>query len=483
MTSLQLITEAYIDGEVRSLGARPRYETLNPSTGEPIISTPIASADDVRLAVASGWAAHPAWAATRPSDRGRILTAIAQSIRAQAVELARIESLDTGKPLTMAMGDVEVTARYFEFYAGSADKLHGDVIPIGPGYHAFTEHAPYGVIGIILPWNAPLQQAARSVAPALATGNCVVVKPAEDAPLTNPILAKIASECGLPPGVWNVIPGDGPETGAALVADPGVRRVMFTGSVEVGKIIARSAADRLIPVGLELGGKSPNVVFADADLDRAVEGAVLAITYNSGQACSAGSRLYVEDSVYDEFTARLSKRMSEISVGVAAEDPDIGPIATREQFARVMSYLDAAIDLGGKPLLAVRPEVLDRHPQGFYVGPAIFECAQDSRLVREEIFGPVLVTARFSTEEEALRLANNSEYGLVAGVWTSDVDRALRFSARLEAGQVFINNWFGGGVETPFGGWKNSGIGREKGFEALQHYTQLRTTIISITHN
>jgi aldehyde dehydrogenase (NAD+) len=483
VTDVQLITEAYIDGEVRSLGSRPRYETLNPSTGEPIASTPIASADDVRAAVASCWAAHPAWAATRPSDRGRILTAIAQSIRAQAPQLARIESLDTGKPLTMAMGDVEVAARYFEFYAGSADKLHGDVIPIGPGYHAFTEHAPYGVIGIILPWNAPLQQAARSVAPALATGNCIVVKPAEDAPLTNPILAKIASECGLPPGVWNVIPGDGPETGAALVADPGVRRVMFTGSVEVGKIIARSAADRLIPVGLELGGKSPNIVFADADLDRAVEGTVLAITYNSGQACSAGSRLYVEDSVYDEFVARLSRRMSEISVGVAADDPDIGPIATREQFARVMSYLDAAVDLGGKPLLAIRPEVLDRHPDGFYVGPAIFECAQDSRLVREEIFGPVLVTARFSTEEEALRLANDSEYGLVAGIWTSDVDRALRFSARLEAGQVFINNWFGGGVETPFGGWKNSGIGREKGFEALQHYTQLRTTIVSITQN
>lgn len=475
-----LITEAFIDGDVRTLGGDDRYETVNPSTGDPIASIPVATADDVRAAVRSGEEAWEGWAATRPSDRGRILTRIAERMREQAEELAAVESLDTGKPTSLARGDVEVAARYFEFFAGAADKLHGEVIPLGPAYHAFTEHVPYGVIGVILPWNSPLQQAARSIAPALATGNCVVVKPAEDAPLSNPLLARIASEVGLPPGVLNVVPGDGPTTGAALVADPGVRRIMFTGSVEVGRAIARSAADRLIPVGLELGGKSPNIVFADADLDRAVEGSILAITYNTGQACSAGSRLYVEEPVYEEFLQRLRERMTSVSVGPGTEDPDIGPIATREQFGRVRAYLESAQENGGTPVLEVTPSVLEKYPRGFYVGPAIYECPQDSRMVREEIFGPVLVTASFSTDDEALQMANATDYGLVAGLWTRDLDKALRVARQLQAGQVYVNNWFGGGVETPFGGWKNSGIGREKGLEALLHYTQLRTTIVSV---
>jgi aldehyde dehydrogenase (NAD+) len=480
MTRLPLLTDAYIDGALYPLDPVEWYDTVNPSTGEVLARIPVAQAPDVRRAVQAAQDAWPRWSDTRPADRGRILTAIAQRIREQATGLAEIESIDTGKPTALALGDVEVAARYFEFYAGAADKLHGEVIPLGPGYHAFTEHAPYGVIGVILPWNSPLQQAARSIAPALATGNCVVVKPAEDAPLSNPLLAQLASECSLPNGVLNIIPGDGPTTGAALVDDPGVRRIMFTGSVEVGRVIARAAADRLIPVGLELGGKSPNIVFADADLDRAVEGTVLAITYNSGQACSAGSRLYVEDSVYDEFMGRLTARMRQVTVGPGVEDPDIGPLATPEQYARVQGYLGAARQDGATAVLAVTPEVLDRYPQGLYVGPTILECAQDSRFVREEIFGPVLVAQRFSGDEEALRLANDTDYGLVAGVWTSNLDRAMRFSRRLEAGQVYVNNWFGGGVETPFGGWKNSGIGREKGLEALLHYTQLRTTIVSL---
>jgi aldehyde dehydrogenase (NAD+) len=255
---------------------------------------------------------------------------------------------------------------------------------------------------------------------------------------------------------------------------------MFTGSVQVGRIIARAAADRLIPVGLELGGKSPNIVFADADLDLAVDGTILAITYNSGQACSAGSRLYVEAPVYDEFMDLLSRRMRKVTVGPGIEDPDIGPLVTPEQFARVHAYLKAAEASGATEVLSIEPEVLKRYPNGLYVGPTIFECRQESSLVREEIFGPVLVAQRFDSDEEVLKMANDSDYGLVAGIWTADLNRALRFSRHLEAGQIYINNWFGGGVETPFGGWKNSGIGREKGMEALLHYTQLRTTIVSV---
>jgi aldehyde dehydrogenase (NAD+) len=475
------ITDAFIDGEVATLSSGDRWPSINPSTGEVLASVTVGNADDVDRAVQSARASYPGWRAARPSDRGRILTRIALTVREEAQRLAEVESLDTGKPISVSLGDVEVAARYFEFYAGAADKLHGDVIPIGPQYHAYTTHEPYGVIGVILPWNAPLQQAARSLAPALATGNAVVVKPAEDAPLSVLLLAELATRCGLPDGVLNVVPGDGPTTGQALVDHPDVRRLMFTGSVEVGRHVGVAGAQRLVPVGLELGGKSPNIVFADADLEAAAAGSTLAITYNSGQACSAGSRLLVHEGVYDQFLELMSDRLRSISVGHALEDPDIGPIATTEQLSRVQHYLEQAESSGATAILDRPAEVLERYPHGLYVAPKLLAAPHGSLLAREEIFGPVLVASSFSDPEEAVALANDTEYGLVSGIWTRDIGLAHHVAPQLQSGQVFVNNWFGGGVETPFGGYKNSGIGREKGFEALHHYTQLKTTIFDVT--
>ncbi|MGW4425900.1 aldehyde dehydrogenase family protein [Streptosporangium sp. NPDC004631] len=474
------IVDGYIDGTVGELSSGKRLDTINPSTGEVLAAVAHGSAEDVDAAVRSGHRAHLTWRRWKPSARGRVLQTIADRLRERRQEFARVESLDTGKPLSLSLADVEVAARYFEFYAGAADKHHGDVIPLGPEWHAYTTHEPYGVIGVILPWNAPLQQAARGLGPALVTGNTAVVKPAEDAPLTCLMLARLAGECGLPDGVLNVVPGDGPTTGQALIHHDLVRRIMFTGSVEVGRLVARAAADRLIPVGLELGGKSPNIVFPDADLDAAVEGSCLAITYNSGQACSAGSRLLVHSGIYDEFLSRLLSRLSDVRVGHALDDPDIGPITTREQYARVQDYLGQISSSGATALLEGPPKVLEDHPGGLYVAPTLLEAPHGSLLAREEIFGPVLVAIRFDDEEQAVALANDTDYGLVSGLWTRDIDRAHRVASRLESGQVFVNNWFGGGVESPFGGYKSSGVGREKGFEALAHYTQVKTTIIRL---
>jgi aldehyde dehydrogenase (NAD+) len=481
MNAPAFITDAFIDGNVATLSSTDRWPSINPSTGEVLASVVVGNSSDVDRAVESARLAYPAWRATRPSERGRILTRIAEAVRADAPRLAEVESLDTGKPLAVSLGDVEVAARYFEFYAGAADKLHGDVIPIGPQYHAYTSHEPYGVIGVILPWNAPLQQAARSLAPALATGNAVVVKPAEDAPLSVMLLAQLASRSGVPDGVLNVVPGDGPRTGQALVDHADVRRLMFTGSVEVGRHVGVAGAQRLVPVGLELGGKSPNIIFADADLEAAAAGSTLAITYNSGQACSAGSRLLVHQDVYEQFLQLMSDRLQAVRVGHALEEPDIGPIATTEQLARVQHYLEQAEASGATAILDRPADVLERYPNGLYVAPKLLAAPHGSLLAREEIFGPVLVATPFTDTDEAVALANDTEYGLVSGIWTRDINLAHHVAPQLQSGQVFVNNWFGGGVETPFGGYKNSGIGREKGFEALHHYTQVKTTIFDVT--
>jgi aldehyde dehydrogenase (NAD+) len=441
-------------------------------------------AHDVDDAVKDAARAFEVWGDMVPSKRGRILNEIARKLRDRIEEFAELETLDNGKPLAQARGDVEGSARYFEFFAGAADKIDGDTIPLGPDYLAYTLPIPYGIVGQILPWNAPLQQAARGLAPALVAGNVVVVKPAEDTPMSALALAELALDCGMPPGVMNVVTGLGETAGDALTRHPMVRKIAFTGSVPTGRIVNLVAADRIIPTTLELGGKSANIIFDDADVQAAAAGAAKGINLNAGQNCSAGSRLLVQAGVYDEVVARLIDHNKTVTVGPGLSNPDMGPITTAEQFERVKEYLQIAADEGAE-IVTGGSSLPDRSTSGYFIDPTIMLGVNNQmRVSREEIFGPVVGVQRFDTEEEALRIANDSDYGLVAGVWSTNLSRVHRIARRLDVGQVYVNEYyagFPGGVETPFGGSKNSGIGREKGLEAILHYTQTRAVVARLT--
>jgi acyl-CoA reductase-like NAD-dependent aldehyde dehydrogenase len=405
---------------------------------------------------------------------------VAQALRDRAEELATLESRDNGKPLKQARTDVQVAARYFEFFAGIADKIMGNTIPIGPGFLYYTVREPIGVSAHIVPWNYPIQIGARGVAPALAAGCTVVFKPSSEAPMTALRLGEIALACGLPPGVLNVVPGTGSEAGTALASDPEINQLTFTGSVDVGVQVAKLAAENVVPVVMELGGKSPNIVFADADLDLTVQGVANAIFQNAGQTCSAGSRLLVERKAHDALVERLVARATSMRIGPGVSDPDMGPIISKRQLETIDTYVTvgktegAAVVAGG-----ARPSdpSLGR---GFYYTPTLLDrVAPDMRVAQEEIFGPVLAILTFDDLEEAATLANRSQYGLVAGVWTRDINKAMVLASRIKAGQVFINTYgAGGGVELPFGGYKKSGYGREKSLESLASYTQIKNVCV-----
>jgi aldehyde dehydrogenase (NAD+) len=453
---------------------------LDPSDGQPFDHIQRSNASDIDQAVrAARQGLDTVWGKLNAVERGRLLMRLSLKITEQVDELASIEQRDCGKPVRQARADAVALARYFEFYAGACDKLHGDTIPYQDGYSVLTWREAHGVTGHIIPWNYPMQIFGRSVGGALAAGNVCVVKPAEDACLSLLRVAELAAEVGFPAGAINIVTGFGHEVGDALARHPGIDHISFTGSPAVGTLIQQAAALRHCPVTLELGGKSPQIVFADADLDLAIPAIVNAIVQNAGQTCSAGSRLLVDQSLYEPLLAHLGAEFEKLRVGPAAMDLDLGPLIRQSQQQRVWDFLSDA-QVAGIPMVA-QGRVVDEAPDsGFYQAPTLLrDVPVDHRLAQQEIFGPVLCAMPFQGEDQAVAVANATAFGLVAGVWTRDGGRQFRMARRIRSGQVFINNYgAAGGVELPFGGVKSSGYGREKGFEALLGFTTLKTVAI-----
>ena len=447
---------------------------IDPSTGQDIGAIARGQEADIAAAVAAAEAArHGPWGRLSAAERGRILLKLSRMVAARADDLARIEAIDVGKPLKQARADAVALARYCEFYGGAADKLHGQTIPYMDGYTVYTLREPHGVTGHIVPWNYPMQIIGRSVGAALAAGNTCVLKPAEDACLTALAFADMAKAAGLPDGVLNVVPGLGAEAGAALCAHPGVHHISFTGSVQTGVQVQMAAARNVVPVTLELGGKSPQVVFDDADLEAALPFLVNAGIQNAGQTCSASSRILVQRGVYERVVAAMAARYQGLQVGSALADLDVGPLISRRQQAIVSGFLDQGQDLQ----IVGQGQLVNAPNGGNFVRPTLFAgVAPSHALARDEIFGPVQVVIPFDDEDEAVAIANGTDYGLVASIWSRDGARQMRLARKIRAGQVFINNYgAGGGVELPFGGMGKSGHGREKGFEALYGFSVLKT--------
>ena len=472
----KIVLDHWIDGKSAPPSDEAYIENVDPSTGAPSIRVASGSSTDVDLAVAAAKRAAPGWRKFPSAERGRLMTALAQAIRANRDHLSALERADTGKPLAGALGEIEGSAQYFEFYGGLVYLPVGDVLDVAPDQHVYTRREPYGIVGVITPWNLPMNQCARAMAPALVAGNVVVAKPSEITSRTTIELARLASEVGFPPGVVNIVLGTGAIVGTAIVSHPDVRKVAFTGSVGVGKAIGHIAADRIIPLTLELGGKSANIVFEDADLETAAADAVRGFTLNAGQVCSAGTRLLVQKSIYSRFTEAVAKATKSIIPG-----DTLGPLITPAQFDRVQEYFDVARQDGARVLTGGKVAKVLGREGGFYVEPTLYVDVDNAmRIAREEVFGPVLVAIPFETEEDAIRIANDSPYGLIGTVWSKDISRALRVADQIEAGQVFINVWNTMSVQTPFGGHKLSGYGREKGIEAINHYSHLKTVTVKI---
>jgi aldehyde dehydrogenase (NAD+)/betaine-aldehyde dehydrogenase len=472
-----------IDGQAAEAVSGQRFESLDPSTGERIATISRGGAPDIDRAVAAARRAYEqAWRPMPTAERGRILRRMADLIRGAAEELSELESRDTGKPLSQARTDVAVAGRYFDFYAGVADKLFGDTIPISPEAFAYTIREPFGVTGHIVPWNYPIQIGSRTVAPALAAGNCCVLKPAEEASLTGVRLGELGIVAGLPPGVLNVVPGYGEEAGRALAGHPGVDHLSFTGSVEVGREVMRNAATNITPVTLELGGKSPNIVLADANLEEAVPVILRAIIQNAGQTCSAGTRVVVDQRVEADLLDALADGMASVRMGPGIEDPDMGPLISEAQLQRVQRHVEEGRRQGARLVTGGGRPDDPALARGFFFEPTLFaDVKPDAAIAQEEIFGPVLSVLGSDGIDEAIRIANDTPYGLVTAIWTTDIDRALWAAGHIDCGQIFINTYgAGGGVELPFGGWKQSGFGREKGMEAVLAYTQTKTVAVRI---
>jgi aldehyde dehydrogenase (NAD+) len=472
----------YINGEWIINGENRVIEILNPADGSLLGFVPRGGAEEIDIAVNAAKKAFTSveWKGMTPYNRANILYKTAEIIRENQEELAKLETLDVGKPFIQSKADVEIAARYFEYYAGIADKIMGETIPVEPGIIDYTVREPIGVVGHIIPWNYPLQIGARSIAISIATGNTTVLKPAEDTPLSMLKLVELMEPLGLPKGVVNVVTGYGHEAGAALSAHPDINHITFTGSVETGKRVMESASRNIVPVTLELGGKSPNIVFADCNEETALELVLRSIVQNAGQTCSAGSRLIIEKSIQETFVQKLTTMMENLSIGPGIDNHDLGPVLSKKQFERINSFIDLARKDGITVLTGGERILIENCEAGYYLKPTIFAgVPPDHYLAQEEIFGPVLTVSTFETEEEAIEMANGTQYGLVAGVWTENAGKAHRVANQLQCGQVFINHYgAGGGIAQPFGGYKKSGFGREKGLEAVRNYTQLKNVAL-----
>lgn len=475
----------FIGGAQLAPDSAAYFESIDPATGEATSSYARGNARDIDDAAHAAKQGLKAWRAFTPYERARCLFRIAGLLRDSTERIARSETLESGHPISRTRKDVDNSARYFEYYAGIADKILGDVIPSSDAYLTYTSREPYGVTAQITPWNAPLHQLARGVAPSLAAGNAIIAKPAEQTSGSALILAELAMAAGLPAGALNIVTGLGAEAGLPLVDHPAVRQITFTGSVDTGRLILTRAAQRVVPVTTELGGKSPFIVFADADLDAAVRAVVPALLTLSGQTCSAGTRLLVARSVLPDFVERMVALIkSSITIGPGMDDCVMGPLVSEKQMERVLSLIEAGRQEGARLVHGGRRLIEGAMARGFFVEPTIFSDVDNGmRIAREEIFGPVGAVIGFDTPEQAVAIANDSDFGLVAAIWSRDFAKAHRLAAQLECGQVFINNYRGVGIEAPFGGYKLSGHGREKGLEAMRYYMQVKTTIVNVASN
>ncbi|HEX8072444.1 MAG TPA: aldehyde dehydrogenase family protein [Pyrinomonadaceae bacterium] len=478
--------QLFIGGEWVDAASGKTFISTNPATGEPLAEVAEADAADVDKAVAAARKAFEGkWARTSARDRGRLLYKLAQLVEARAKELAALETADSGKTIReSAYVDLPQVVENFEYFAGWATKIEGETIPVPGQFFNYTLREPVGVCGQIIPWNFPLLMAAWKLAPALAAGNTVVLKPAEQTPVTALELGRLIAEAGFPEGVVNIVPGYGATAGAALAAHPGVDKLAFTGSTEVGKRIARAAAENLTKVSLELGGKAPNVVFADADIEQAVNGALMGIFYNQGQICTAGSRLFLDERIKDEFLERFKTKAERIKVGDPTDKTtQMGPQVSAEQLDRIKSYVEIARAEGAAVLAGgASPELEEPFSRGYFFRPTIFaDVHNQMRVAQEEIFGPVSAVITFTDEADLLRQANETIYGLSAGLWTRDVTRAHRFAREVKAGVVWINTYNIMNAASPFGGYKQSGYGREMGRHALDLYTQVKSVWLDLS--
>ena len=475
-----------IDGKWVDAASGKTFTTLNPATGEVLAEVAEADSADIDKAVgAARQALDGKWGKMSARDRGRLLYKLAQLIQARSPELAALETADNGKPIKESLYvDLPDVAENFEYFAGWANKVMGETIPVPGNFFNYTLREPLGVCGQIVPWNYPLLMAAWKLAPALACGNTVVLKPAEQTPVTALELGKLFLEAGFPDGVINIVPGYGETAGASLAAHKGIDKIAFTGSTEVGKLIAHAAADNLTKVSLELGGKSPNVVFADANLDQAVSGALMAIFMNQGQMCTAGSRLFVEASIKDEFLARMAEKARNIKIGDPTNPTtQMGPQVSAEQLARIKSYVEIGQGEGATVLTGGASPALEGALQnGYFYAPTILDgVTNNMRVAQEEIFGPVASVISFENEADLVKMANDTLYGLAAAIWTSDITRAHRFAKQVKAGVVWINTYGILNAASPFGGYKQSGYGRELGKNALDLYTQTKSVWVDLS--